>query len=66
MVEIESLRVEKAGLMDQITSLSVEAARVQRRMELCLDTLEQVKVEVQAARAEMQSDSEKENLMKFD
>ena len=66
MAEIETLRVEKAGLMDQITSLSVEAARVQRRMELCLDTLEQVKVEVQAARAEMQSDSEKENLMKFD
>ena len=66
MAEIETLRVEKAGLMDQIASLSVEAARVQRRMELCLDTLEQVKVEVQAARAEMQSESEKENLMKFD
>ena len=66
MVEIESLRVEKAGLMDQITCLSVEAARVQRRMELCLDTLEQVKAEVQEARAELQSDSEKENLMKFD
>ena len=66
MAEIEMLRMEKAGLMDQIASLSVEAARVQRRMELCLDTLEQVKVEVQAARADMQSDSEKENLMKFD
>ena len=66
MAEIEILRVEKAGLMDQIASLSVEAARVQRRMELCLDTLEQVKAEVQAARAELQSESEKENLMKFD
>ena len=43
MAEIESLRVEKAGLMDQIACLSVEAARVQRRMVLFLDCLEQVK-----------------------
>ena len=66
MVEIENLRVQKAGIMDQIAVLSVEAAEVQRRMELCLDSLEQVKSEVEEARAELQSESEKENLMKFD
>ena len=66
MVEIENLRVQKASIMEQIAALSVEAAEVQRRMELCLDSLEQVKTEVEEARAEMQSESEKENLMKFD
>ena len=66
MAEIENLRVQKSGIMDQIARLSVEAAEVQRRMELCLDCLEQVKTEVQEARAELQSASEKENLMKFD
>ena len=66
MAEIENLRVQKSGIMDQIARLSVEAAEVQRRMELCLDTFEQVKTEVQEARAELQSESEKENLMKFD
>ena len=64
MAEIEHLRVQKSGIMDQIASLTMEAAEVQRRMELCLDCLEQVKVEVQEARAKLQS--EKENLMKFD
>ena len=66
MAEIENLRVQKAGIMDQIAVLSVEAAEVQRRMELCLDSLEQVKSEVEEARAELQSENEKENLMKFD
>ena len=66
MAEIENLRVQKSGVMDQIARLSVEAAEIQRRMELCLDCLEQVKTEVQEARAELQSESEKENLMKFD
>ena len=66
MGEIENLRVQKSGIMDQIARLSVEAAEVQRRMELCLDSLEQVKSEVQEARAELQSENEKENLMKFD
>ena len=66
MTEIENLRVQKSGIMDQIARLSVEAAEVQRRMELCLDCLEQVKTEVQEARAELQSENEKENLMKFD
>ena len=66
MAEIENLRVQKSGIMDQIALLSVEAAEVQRRMELCLDSLEQVKSEVEEARAELQSENEKENLMKFD
>ena len=66
MAEIENLRIQKAGIMDQIAVLSVEAAEVQRRMELCLDSLEQVKSEVKEARAELQSENEKENLMKFD
>ena len=66
MEEIENLRVAKASLMDQIACLSVEAARVQRRMERCVDNLEQVKAEVHEARTELQSESEKENLMKFD
>ena len=66
MGEIENLRVQKSGIMDQIASLSVEAGEIQRRMELCLDSLEQVKTEVEEARAELQSENEKENLMKFD
>ena len=65
VAEIENLGVQKSGIMDQIARLSVEAAEVQRRMELCLDCLEQVKTEVQEARAELQSENEKENLMKF-
>ena len=66
MEDIESLRVQKADIMSQIASLTSEAAEIQRRMEVCLDCLEQVKAEVEEARSELQTESEKENLMKFD
>ena len=66
MEDIERLRVQKADIMSQIANLTCEAAEVQRRMEACLDCLEQVKAEVEEARSELQTESEKENLMKFD
>ena len=66
MEDIERLRVQKADIMSQIANLTREAAEVQHRMEVCLDCLEQVKAEVEEARSELQTESEKENLMKFD
>ena len=52
--------------MSQIENLTREAVEVQRRMEACLSCLEQVKAEVQEARYAHQTESDKENLMKFD
>ena len=66
MEDIERLREQKADIMSQIANLTSEAAEIQRRMEACLDCLEQVKAEVEEARSELQTESEKENLMKFD
>ena len=66
MEDIERLRVQKADIMSQIANLTGEAAEIQRQMEACLDCLEQVKAEVEEARSELQTESEKENLMKFD
>ena len=66
MSEIERLRVQKADIMSQIENLTREACEVQRRMEACLSSLEQVKAEVQEARYAQQTESDKENLMKFE
>ena len=66
MEDIERLCVQKADSMNQIANLTRDAAEIQHRMEVCLDCLEQVKAEVQEARSELQTESEKENLMKFD
>ena len=66
MEDIERLREQKADIMSQIANLTSDAAEIQRRIDACLDCLEQVKAEVEEARSELQTESEKENLMKFD
>ena len=66
MEDIERLCAQKAEIMDQIASLTRDADEIQHCLEVCLDCLEQVKAEVQEARSELQTESEQENLMKFD